>query len=280
MYPDQDITFLKSKIADLAEELRHSETRLKRIYNSPMIGFIFWDTTGEIVDANDYFLELVGYTKEDLQQGKLNWSAITPPENSMRDQKALKQISWSGACEPFEKEYVKKDGSKVTVLIDELLEFSRLGKQELKKTVVDLDKLVAEVVLELVQIIQHKAKLLIRPLGRAIGDYNLLKQVYQNLLINAIKYSSKKEAPEIQIGVQEYRKKKAYYVQDNGAGFNMAYYDKLFGVFQRLHRQDEFEGIGVGLAIVQRIVSKHGGKVWAQGKTNEGATFYFTLATH
>jgi light-regulated signal transduction histidine kinase (bacteriophytochrome) len=246
-----------------------------------MIGFIFWDPTGEIVDANDYFLELVGYTKEDVQQGKFNWSAITPPENSMRDQKALKQISWSGTCEPFEKgiqllNKIVNNAQKMKVLIDELLEFSRLGKQELKKTVVDLDKLVAEVV----QTVQHKAKLLIQPLGRAIGDYNLLKQVYQNLLINAIKYSSKKEAPEIQIGVQEYRKKKAYYVQDNGAGFNMAYYDKLFGVFQRLHRQDEFEGIGVGLAIVQRIVSKHGGKVWAQGKTNEGATFYFTLATH
>lgn len=385
-FPDHDTTLLK-KVADLTEELRHCETRLRRIYNSPMIGFIFWDTSGNIIDTNDYFLQLVGYTREDLQQGKLNWSVITPPEYSLYDHMALEQLSNAGTCEPYEKEYIKKDGTRVPViigsaclegesskgvayvidisqrkkmeqeiielnkeleqrvqlrteqleqanreletfsysvshdlkaplrvirsfsemllndyadkldekgaqflnrivsnaqkmkiLIDELLEFSRLGKQELKKRVVNLDKLVTEVVQELTHTTQHKANLITHPLGQAEGDDNLLKLVYQNLLTNAIKYSSKKETPQIEIGVQEYGKAKAYYVRDNGAGFDMTYYDKLFGVFQRLHRQDEFEGVGVGLAIVQRIILKHGGKVWANSQVNEGATFYFTLA--
>jgi light-regulated signal transduction histidine kinase (bacteriophytochrome) len=104
-----------------------------------------------------------------------------------------------------------------------------------------------------------------------------MKQVWANLIHNAVKYSSKKEAPVIEIGMQETGEEMVYYVKDNGSGFNMKYADKLFAPFQRLHNDQEFEGTGVGLATAQRIVNKHGGKVWAEGKVNEGATFYFTI---
>jgi len=172
---------------------------------------------------------------------------------------------------------IMKNSQKMRLLIDELLEFSQIGKQELSKTVIEMDKLVEEVVQEVSQTYPHKANLVIQPLGQAVGDFNLLKLIYQNLLLNAIKYSSKKESPEIEIGVLENTKAKTYYVKDNGAGFDMEYYDKLFAVFQRLHNQSEFEGVGIGLAIVHRIITKHGGKVWAEGQPRKGATFYFTL---
>ena len=103
--------------------------------------------------------------------------------------------------------------------------------------------------------------------------------VLQNLISNALKYSSKKNHPEIEIGVSEVDGQRTWFVKDNGAGFHMAFYNKLFGVFERLHEQEEFPGTGVGLATVQRIVQRHGGKVWAEGKVAEGATFHFTLGS-
>jgi light-regulated signal transduction histidine kinase (bacteriophytochrome) len=106
-----------------------------------------------------------------------------------------------------------------------------------------------------------------------------MSQVWINLISNAIKYSSKKEKPQVEVGCHKQEDEIVYYVKDNGAGFSMKYADKLFGVFQRLHGPAEFEGTGVGLSIVQRIIIKHGGRVWAEGKVNEGATFYFSLPT-
>ncbi|MGH8638912.1 MAG: sensor histidine kinase, partial [Burkholderiales bacterium] len=117
----------------------------------------------------------------------------------------------------------------------------------------------------------------LRALPPAHGDSALLRQVWINLLSNAVKFSAKADHPRIEVGGHPEGSAHVYYVKDNGAGFDMKYYDKLFGVFQRLHRSDEFPGTGVGLAIVQRVVSKHDGKVWAQGAVGQGATFLFTL---
>ena len=117
----------------------------------------------------------------------------------------------------------------------------------------------------------------VHELPAAMADETLIKEVWTNLLSNAVKYTTGKQKAVIEIGAHENDDETVYYVKDNGAGFDMEYYDKLFMVFQRLHSSKEFEGTGVGLATVQRIVNRHGGKVWAEGKVNEGATFYFSL---
>jgi len=108
-------------------------------------------------------------------------------------------------------------------------------------------------------------------------DTSLMKNVWQNLIENALKYSSKSEKKKIEIGSKKEKEEIVFFIRDFGAGFNPKYVNKLFRVFQRLHREDEFEGTGVGLAIVKRIISRHGGKVWAEGEIGRGATFYFTL---
>ena len=174
-------------------------------------------------------------------------------------------------------ERVMFSAKKMGRLIDGLLEFSRLGKRPLNKTHVDINKIVKEVVEEITQSDKYHHNIIVGQLGTAIADEITIQLVFQNLLLNAIKYSSKKENPVVEVGITETEKGMAYFVKDNGAGFNMVYYNKLFGVFQRFHSHEEFEGTGVGLAIVQRIILKHGGQVWAQSLLNEGATFYFTL---
>ena len=169
------------------------------------------------------------------------------------------------------------NANKMGQLIDDLLEFSRLGKKALNKAEIDLDIMVKEIVDEQLQTNKFPHAIIAGQLGIAIADEGTIRLVFQNLLLNAFKYSSKKENPVIEIGVIETDKGNAYFVKDNGAGFDMTYYDKLFGVFQRLHRQEEFEGTGVGLAIVQRIILRHSGQVWAESEVDKGATFYFTL---
>ena len=122
-----------------------------------------------------------------------------------------------------------------------------------------------------------KTEINIQALKPCHCDISLVRQVWINLISNAVKYSRKKEHPVITIGWEESDGQTVYFVKDNGVGFDMKYYKKLFGVFQRLHKISEFEGTGVGLALVHRIVAKHNGKIWAEAVENEGATFYFTL---
>jgi light-regulated signal transduction histidine kinase (bacteriophytochrome) len=163
-------------------------------------------------------------------------------------------------------------------LIDDLLSFSRLGKKELIRTQIDMQLLAKNVVNELLQSEpENKYHFNIDLLPPIKADQVMIKQVLLNLVNNAIKYSSKKTDPKIVIGSIEKETKTIYYIKDNGAGFDMAYANKLFGVFQRLHSQEEFDGSGVGLALVKRIIEKHKGEIWAEGIENEGATFYFSL---
>ncbi|MEX0772191.1 MAG: ATP-binding protein [Balneolales bacterium] len=173
---------------------------------------------------------------------------------------------------------IMHNAKKMGQLIDELLTFSRLGRKELNKSTLNTRELVESVTSKFEELQNERAELVIHPLPPIYADQTLMGLVFQNLISNAIKYSSKKELTRIEIGVTETDKGQAYFVKDNGAGFDMAYYEKLFGVFQRLHRDDEFEGTGVGLPIVQRIILRHGGTVWAEGTVNEGATFYFTVS--
>jgi len=163
-------------------------------------------------------------------------------------------------------------------LIDGLLNFSRLGRQALARAPVDVTALAESVVAELRQTQGSVAvEVVLSPLPPASGDAALLRHVLVNLIGNAFKFSAKRAHPKVEIGAEQHGSEVAYYVKDNGVGFDMQYAGKLFGVFQRLHRPDEFEGTGVGLALAQRIIQRHGGRIWAEGKVNEGATVRFTL---
>jgi PAS domain S-box-containing protein len=174
---------------------------------------------------------------------------------------------------------IKYNASRMGTLIDDLLTFSRLGRKEIQRSRINMHDLVEGVQIEIGKSIRHSADIRVHQLCDVDGDYALLHQVVFNLLTNAIKYSSKSESPVIDVSCVTKDDEIVFAVKDNGVGFNMQYYSKLFGVFQRLHSSDEFEGTGVGLAIVQRVISKHGGRVWADGKTGEGATFCFSLPT-
>lgn len=369
------------------EALKYSESRFRSVFESKLIGLVFWNKGGELLEANDVFLSLLGYNRGDLQSGKINWRKITPPEYDELDNKALIQIEQYGFCEPFEKEYYRKDGSRIQVLIaaaalgdertdegvayildiekskklekeilelnsslenkvverteqlqrvnselesfsysvshdlraplraitgysniliedynsnlddegqrllqnviinsqkmgqliDDLLEFSRMGKKAINKSKTDITKIAKDVWEELGGKNSNKIKITINSLGVQFTDAALLAQVFGNLISNAIKYSSKTENPDITIGTLKENHSTVYYVKDNGCGFDMTYYDKLFGVFQRLHSEKEYKGTGVGLAIVKRIITRLGGKVYARGDVNKGATFYFSL---
>ena len=170
-----------------------------------------------------------------------------------------------------------RNAAKMEALIDDLLSFSHLGRKDLRKTVLDTKELVEGVLNEISQMMRNSPLIKIGELHNVTADYSLIRQVWFNLISNAFKYSSKKEVSVIEIFSEEKNGEIIFSVKDNGAGFDMKYAERLFGVFQRLHSQNEFDGTGVGLAIVHRIITKHKGKIWAEGKVNQGATFYFSL---
>lgn len=173
---------------------------------------------------------------------------------------------------------IRDNAGRMSALIDDLLKFSRLGRQRLQAADTPTEQIVQRACAEaLTAFPQSTAQFDIGPLPKSHGDASLLHQVWVNLIANAVKYSSRVANPHVTIGGEVTGDSARYFVRDNGAGFDMRYVDKLFGVFQRLHGPDEFPGTGVGLAIVQRIVSRHGGRAWAEGELGKGATFYFTL---
>jgi PAS domain S-box-containing protein len=172
---------------------------------------------------------------------------------------------------------ITNSAKKMGRLIDDLLEFSRLGKLELAKTNIDTRKIVEKNVADL-GLSNGKPQFIIKDLLPSNADFAMLNQVWFNLISNAAKYSAKKSHPVIEIGSYAASDRETvFYVKDNGAGFNMAFAGKLFGVFQRLHRPADFEGTGVGLALVKRIIDKHDGRIWAEAVEQEGATFFFSL---
>ncbi len=175
---------------------------------------------------------------------------------------------------------VRDNTRRMGQLINDILQFSRTGRLELNTSEVDMGALARVVVGELKEVYgSGKLQIEIEPLPSAKGDRAMLHQVFENLLSNAIKFSRHQEAPRISVGGRAEEGEAVYFVKDNGVGFNMEFVGKLFGVFERLHSMEEFEGTGIGLAIVKRIVTRHGGRVWAEGKVNEGATVYFALPT-
>jgi light-regulated signal transduction histidine kinase (bacteriophytochrome) len=166
-------------------------------------------------------------------------------------------------------------------LVDDLLNLSRLGRRELTRRPVDLNDLLQEILHEISSGVttDREIEWRIRDLPVAECDPGLIKVVFTNLLSNAIKFTRTREHAAIEVGAATREGEQTIFVRDNGVGFDMRYADKLFGVFQRLHRQEDFEGTGIGLATIQRIVHKHAGRVWAEAEPDRGATFYFTLPT-
>ena len=172
---------------------------------------------------------------------------------------------------------VKANARRMGQLIDDLLNFSQIGRTTMLPQTVDMSAMARTVANDVTAGAVKKIDVTIDSLPQAYGEPALLNQVFVNLISNAVKFSSRAEQPSIRIGASTENSQTVYFVRDNGVGFDDRYVQKLFGVFQRLHRADDFEGTGVGLAIVHRIITRHGGRVWAEGKTNGGATFYFTL---
>jgi signal transduction histidine kinase len=175
---------------------------------------------------------------------------------------------------------IRAGSQRMAALIDDLLTFSRLSRQSLNRQTVDMTTLARRAAAEVLESQpEPKPAVNIPQMPAVPGDPALLRQVWTNLIGNAVKYSSKSAVPEVQIRAAAEGHLIRYEVQDNGVGFDMKYADKLFGVFQRLHRPTEYEGTGVGLAICQRIVHRHGGRIWAEAASGQGATFYFTIGT-
>ncbi len=173
---------------------------------------------------------------------------------------------------------IKRNTSKMGQLIDDLLAFSRMGRQDIVKTTIDTNAILKEIIRDLdTKNDNHAIAWKIASLPSTYGDINTIRQVWINLVSNAIKYSRNSARPCIEIGSMADGGQATFFVKDNGVGFDAKYKDKLFKVFQRLHSVNEFEGTGVGLAIVEKIVSKHGGKVWAEAEKGKGACFYFSL---
>lgn len=175
---------------------------------------------------------------------------------------------------------IHSNAGQMALLIDDLLSFFKMGRKELSKKMIPLKLMVTDIC----GLLQEENKnrdieFIIKDLPDVLADNALLKQAMLNLLSNAVKYTGHRQKAVIEVGFETTDKQTIFYVEDNGAGFDMAYAEKLFGVFQRLHSQKEFEGIGIGLAIVEKIITRHGGKVWADAKVDKGATFYFTLGS-
>jgi PAS domain S-box-containing protein len=193
----------------------------------------------------------------------------------------LLQKSAEGALDAKNRHYVANiadAAQKMGQLVDDLLSFSRMARTEMRQGDVNLAELVADVRAELGPELDGRAvEWKVGPLPEVRGDRAMLRLVLVNLLQNAVKYTRKCAQAVIEIGVKSTNGEHVIFVCDNGVGFEMEYAHKLFGVFQRLHREDEFEGTGIGLAIVRRIISRHGGRTWAESRLGAGATFYFTL---
>jgi light-regulated signal transduction histidine kinase (bacteriophytochrome) len=229
------------------------------------------ERTAELEAAN---AELEAFCSSAAHDLRMPLRAITGFTDVLLDQR-------TAALPETAKRYVhliRSGSAQMSQLIQDLLSFSRLGRQELARATVDLEKLCRDVLRELgPDFVGRGVEVKIGRLPAAFGDPALLRVVFANLLSNALKYSRSRQPAVIEIGSVERSGEAVVFVRDNGVGFDMRNAGKLFGVFQRMHHAHEFEGTGVGLATVRRIVERHGGRIWAEAAPEKGATFFFVL---
>jgi signal transduction histidine kinase len=233
------------------------------------------ERTAELESAN---AELEAFGSSAAHDLRTPLRAITGFAEVLLDPRA--QLSPADAQRYVQK--IREGSDQMTGLINDLLAFSRLGRQTLTRQTVDLGPLCRKIFEDLEgERTKRRVELHVQPLPPANGDSALLRVMLVNLLSNALKYTRPRDVVVIEIGVAENQDQKTpvYFVRDNGVGFDMSDADKLFGVFQRLHHAHEFEGTGVGLATVRRIIERHGGTIWAEAEPGRGATFFFTLAS-
>ncbi len=213
-----------------------------------------------------------------------NYSVAHDLRGPLRHIKGFSEILEEDCGEEMEPEArgclgkIQQSASRMSLLIDDLLRLSQVGRQDLSRQPTDLSLVVRETAQEIES--DNKGRSIewkIEPLPQVDCDPVLIKQVFVNLLANAVKYSRPRPLAIIEVGTIQEKDSPVFFVRDNGVGFDMKYADKLFGVFQRLHRQEEFEGTGAGLAIVQRVIGRHHGRIWAEAAVDQGATFYFTI---
>ncbi len=357
------------------QALRESEARLRQFYDSGMFGVFYYNLDGSVTDANDEFLEIIGYTREDLQSGLIQWDKMTPPEYRSLDEYAIAELKATGVDTPYEKEFIRKDGSRIPiflgaatideardegvvfvlditerkkaeeilklkleelrrsneeleqfayvsshdlqeplrmissylqllqrryqgkiddkadkyiyyavdgaarmqVLINDLLEFSRVTTKAGEPEPTDSELVLNQVLSNLdLYIKQNNATVTHDPLPEVMADNTQLAQVFQNLIANGIKFHGE-EAPKIHISAEKKANEWLFSVKDNGIGIDPQYSEKIFEVFKRLHKKEEYPGTGIGLAICKKIVERHGGRIWVESELGKGSTFYFTL---
>lgn len=256
------------EIAHKAEELQQSEEALK-ILNETLEQKVH-DRTNEL-ELSNRELESFSYSvSHDLR---------APLRHILGFADIMKKECESASIEAnhYLKKIIESAGDMGT-LIDDLLEYSRTGRSDMKKSSVDLDEIVAQIKIRFDrENTDRKIIWNLSDLPQAYCDSGLIQAVWTNLIENAVKYTSKKETASIEIGFSDKVSEFEFFIKDNGVGFDMTFVHKLFGVFQRLHNKNEFEGTGIGLANVKRIVNRHGGRIWAEGEVGTGAAFYFTL---
>lgn len=317
-YDWQPVELAESSIAEEREILQSRQPLIDRIeYNPKRDGTPRWfsATKAPIIDKAGHVLGIAGISRDitrrmlaEQQVKRLNMELELRALELERANQELEAFSYSvshdlraplraidGYSRILQEDYdallddegrrvsgvIRSEAQRMSQLIDDLLELSRLGRREMQESEIDMAAMARRVFAELTATDKSGGiTFTLGSLPSEQGDPTLLYQVWINLLSNAIKFTAKRECPQIQVDGSRTETETIYAVHDNGAGFDMKYYNKLFGVFQRLHNDRDFGGTGVGLAIVQRAVRRHGGRVWAEGQVNEGATFYFALPHH